>query len=1202
MDIFKIQISDEAFTGLCLQRKYLTEAKLEACKKIQQHLREKAEGDKKLPEVFYLVEVLSSEEKEKLKSFYQFINNRLQGIVLCQIGIQKRCLSDNILEMILITQRAVFLLKNKTVPIEELLTRQSKLAVAEKEDLLLSLSQMNTLEYEDLFSKSVSYLLEEDQQDQQRRGDYQQGLLGIKYATSTPPPSKLEASPEQTELTSPVPKSDSPAQLKQPELTQPAPKWEGPALELTPPASKLDIPALPAQTGTSSKPESFHSAPPSRLQDIFDIEATEPFQKPPQRVQKHTASTSRYAIAATTIIVLGGLGLMLWGYQSPRQKMRNIEYLLEAKEYVEAENKCREFRSKSTQGPEYEKVTLYLQQILKTQADIAQRQGRLNDAQRVIQEALALTGEEQASPELQSLAKDISQAVELAAQKERLTQKSNTILALLRKGELKHAKAELNIFKSYAREAKAEELLTKITAKVNQAEREKNLQSYHYYPLQEIARQATFATDTQKKTYELSLSLTRLPLSGYEKRDLFTEAEGLFFTLAAGHLYALKAATGEIVWVEYLGSGAYFYPIFIAGWHEYFNMSLVDKVLAVAPAKNVLRLLAASDGERIWETAIPGMICQPPVLHKTKLYAACVDHYCYQIELTTGRVEGAYLMAGVPEYAPAVDRRKEIMYIECRGDMYGYHLPTGKVVLSFPVASKLAATPLAVTPNLCLLDNASGKTNISLYSLLNPKEPELIQSLSFLGNMTQEATMAGGMLALTSNSHFGLFGVNPANPSEAIFPLSQPLPLGEGGPAFLRFTNFLRYLLLAQKDISLYKIHGFNDAASRIEKVAVWQNPVTQPSIQSYLPIAQCGSLFFLAQHTSDEKYFQATCVKIDQDTIRLVWQKQLAPSVNAEPLLTPDHRLIFTTGEGNLHEVYIKASKEICYRPLALQAGNSEISPVWVDRGEGELLVVKGRLQLLDAVTGWEKNWKSQIALPAPMSQPAVALDTVFVGSKDGVFALALANGQRKCLEYTEFRGQPFNAPLVCYQDTVLAGCDNGEIYQLKIMPGPPSPYLQKIWSFATQGPIRSKPLLADDRLYVGSGDFGVYALDLKTHELAWKYSTAAPVYSTPALWNDILYVGSDDRCLHALDSKTGRMLWKSRFYGKIRATPLLHKQVLYVASVAGDFRAYESKEGKLLSILQLGGAILSSPLALKDKIFLGSTDGFIYCIEETR
>ena len=104
MDIFKIQIPDEAVTGLCLQRKYLTKAQLEECQKIQQHLRENSE-EKTLAEVFSLAEILSPEEKERLKSFSEFVNNRLQGIVLCQIGIQKRCLSDNILEMVLITHR-----------------------------------------------------------------------------------------------------------------------------------------------------------------------------------------------------------------------------------------------------------------------------------------------------------------------------------------------------------------------------------------------------------------------------------------------------------------------------------------------------------------------------------------------------------------------------------------------------------------------------------------------------------------------------------------------------------------------------------------------------------------------------------------------------------------------------------------------------------------------------------------------------------------------------------------------------------------------------------------------------------------------------------------------------------------------------------------------------------------------------------------
>ena len=76
----------------------------------------------------------------------------------------------------------------------------------------------------------------------------------------------------------------------------------------------------------------------------------------------------------------------------------------------------------------------------------------------------------------------------------------------------------------------------------------------------------------------------------------------------------------------------------------------------------------------------------------------------------------------------------------------------------------------------------------------------------------------------------------------------------------------------------------------------------------------------------------------------------------------------------------------------------------------------------------------------------------------------------------------------------------------------GPSTPALR--WKFQTGGGITSSPAVAYGRIYVGSSDGNLYALNLEGI-LLWKFSTPSPIRTTPAVGSDgTIYVGSCLRC----------------------------------------------------------------------------------------
>ena len=74
----------------------------------------------------------------------------------------------------------------------------------------------------------------------------------------------------------------------------------------------------------------------------------------------------------------------------------------------------------------------------------------------------------------------------------------------------------------------------------------------------------------------------------------------------------------------------------------------------------------------------------------------------------------------------------------------------------------------------------------------------------------------------------------------------------------------------------------------------------------------------------------------------------------------------------------------------------------------------------------------------------------------------------------------------------------------------------------------MNSSAAIADGKVYTGSWDNNLYALDAKTGEEKWRFKTGDWVLSTPAAVNGMVYFGSLDGNLYALNARTGRERWR--------------------------------------------------------------------------
>ena len=129
-------------------------------------------------------------------------------------------------------------------------------------------------------------------------------------------------------------------------------------------------------------------------------------------------------------------------------------------------------------------------------------------------------------------------------------------------------------------------------------------------------------------------------------------------------------------------------------------------------------------------------------------------------------------------------------------------------------------------------------------------------------------------------------------------------------------------------------------------------------------------------------------------------------------------------------------------------------------------------------------------------------------------------------------------------FQPAAAAGLTASQIPSLKLK-----------WAFGFPGARTAygQPNVVGGRVYVGSNDGTIYAIDAHTGCLYWMYRAKSMVRSGVVVGPDKrAYVGDLDANLYALDTETGKLIWQKKAddqpFARITGTPKLYNGRLYV------------------------------------------------------
>lgn len=251
-------------------------------------------------------------------------------------------------------------------------------------------------------------------------------------------------------------------------------------------------------------------------------------------------------------------------------------------------------------------------------------------------------------------------------------------------------------------------------------------------------------------------------------------------------------------------------------------------------------------------------------------------------------------------------------------------------------------------------------------------------------------------------------------------------------------------------------------------------------------------------------------------------------------------------------------------------------------------------------------------------ISSPAVSDGVVFAGSTDGsLYALGQADGALRWRFATQ--GPVLSSPAV-HAGTVFFGSLDGFVYAVDAGTG------KEKWRFTTGGERRftapgihgaiprtermpdpfdvfmSSPAIANEVVYVGSGDQHVYALDAATGALRWKFRTGDVVHASPTVANGVVYIGSWDRNLYALDAASGREKWRyttgndTVIYNQIgiASSAAVANGLVFVGGRDGKFHAVDATTGNGKWIHDnRGGWTIASPAVYDGVVYFPTSDG---------
>jgi outer membrane protein assembly factor BamB len=182
----------------------------------------------------------------------------------------------------------------------------------------------------------------------------------------------------------------------------------------------------------------------------------------------------------------------------------------------------------------------------------------------------------------------------------------------------------------------------------------------------------------------------------------------------------------------------------------------------------------------------------------------------------------------------------------------------------------------------------------------------------------------------------------------------------------------------------------------------------------------------------------------------------------------------------------------------------------------------------------------------------------------------------------------------MVVADGKVYFGSVNGTVFALDVADG------YKEWSYDIGQKIWSAPALAGNLLFIGCFDKKLYALDTVTGTKKWEFETGGAISSTPVVKDNLVYIGSYDRHIYAVDIEAGQQQWKFPYDEEdahsprnwFWAKPVISGNTLYAPCLDGKVYILNTDTGRYIDAINVSNAVGASPVLVGNSLVVAATN----------
>jgi eukaryotic-like serine/threonine-protein kinase len=155
-----------------------------------------------------------------------------------------------------------------------------------------------------------------------------------------------------------------------------------------------------------------------------------------------------------------------------------------------------------------------------------------------------------------------------------------------------------------------------------------------------------------------------------------------------------------------------------------------------------------------------------------------------------------------------------------------------------------------------------------------------------------------------------------------------------------------------------------------------------------------------------------------------------------------------------------------------------------------------------------------------------------------------------------------------------------------------------QVTWAYRTSKPLLASPAVAEEHVYLTTGDGRTIALDQYTGHLVWEYRSGWLSSSTPAVTGDAVIFATRPGSVVSLHRQSGALRWETHLKSPIVASPIVVHGTVYIGAADKKLYALDAATGRQRWAFATQDWIVSAVAYAGDRVIVASQDSRLHVV----